>query len=171
MANREFVESGIKFVFDEELVFLLEKQPFYVKMQNVRACDFITLQKREAGSRLLLIEAKSSAPKQEEPLEKYLQEVYEKFWHSLLLYIGALYYRFSETPENIPKEISNKDNLGRKIACVLVVRQHKREWLPLLQEALRKRTKPLLTAFGLQDVFVTNEAGAAKHQLARSNQL
>lgn len=170
MANNEFIESEMRFVFDEEQVLLLEKQSFFARMQDVRACDFVSLQKRKPGSRLLFIEAKSSAPKQSDPLEQYLQEIYEKFWHSLLLYIGVLYDRFGTGPVDMPKDISNKNNLRRKITCVLVVRRHKREWLPLLQEALRRKIKPLKNAFGLQDVFVTNEAGAAKHQLVRSRQ-
>lgn len=168
MGNRVYVESEMRFMFDDERILLLEKQPFFATMQDVRACDFITLQKRKTGSILLFIEAKSSAPKRTEPLEQYLQEVYEKFWHSLLLYIGTIFKRFREGPEDIPKDMRNKSNLSGKITCILVVRGHKSEWLPPLQEALRKRAKPLRTAFSLRDVFVTNEAGAARHQLVKS---
>lgn len=170
MADEEFVESGMRFVFDERQVFLLEKQSVYTRMQNVRACDFVSLQKRQTRSRLLFIEAKSSAPKQSDPLEQYLQKIYEKFWHSLLLYVGVLYDRFGSGPVDMPKDIRNKSNLRRTITCVLVVRQHKGEWLPLLQEALRRKIKPLKTAFGLQDVIVTNEAGATKYQLVKNRQ-
>ena len=66
--------------------------------------------------------------------------------------------------------IGNKNNFRRKITCVLVVRQHKKEWLPPLQEALRKKTEPLRTAFGLQDIVVTNKAGAARHKLVKVQQ-
>lgn len=155
----------MRFMFDEDQVFLLEQQPFFVSIQDVRACDFIALQKRKTESALLFIEAKSSAPKQAESLDQYLHEVYEKFWHSLLLYIAVLFNRLRERPEGIPRDMGNKNNIKRKIVCVLVVRQHKMEWLPSLQEALRKRTKPLRNAFGLLDVIVTNEAGAAKYKL------
>ena len=143
MTSSEYVESDMRFIFDEDSVFLLESESFFTKMQHVKACDFIWLKKRKAGSSLLFIEAKSSAPMQSERLDDYLQQIHDKFCHSLFLYIGLLFNRCKEIPENLPDTMRLKSNLKKKIKCVLVVRQHKEEWLQPLQEALRKKIKPL----------------------------
>jgi gluconate kinase len=157
----------MRFIWDEDSVFLLERESFFIKMQHVKACYFICLQKRKAGSSLLFIEAKNSAPMQSQKLAEYLQQIHDKFCHSLFLYIGLLFNRHKEIRENLPDTMHHKNNLKKKIQCVLVVRQHKKEWLQPLQEALRKKIKPLRTAFVLQDVIVTNEQGAVRHDLIK----
>jgi len=154
------------FVFDDDFVFLIEKEPFFIKMQHVRACDFICLKKRKKAETLLFIEAKNTAPVEKESLENYLQKINDKFCHSLFLYISILFERHNASPDRIPDAMRHKVNLKRKIRCILVVRQHKKAWVAILHEALRKKMKSLQNSFALQDVTVMNENDAIKYGLA-----
>lgn len=158
----------MRFVFDAEYVFQPERDRFVMSRQHVKSCDFMWLQKTKKGQRLLLIEAKNSAPFQEDPLVTYLQEIHDKFCHSLLVYIPALFGRHSRKLENLTGAMNRRDILKKRIMLVLVVRQHKKEWLPLLQEALRKKTRGLKNAFSIQDVLVVNEEVALQRAFVSS---
>jgi hypothetical protein len=165
LAIREYIESDMLFQFDIDKVFLPEKEQFVIFRQHVKSCDFIWLKETKTADNLFFIEAKNTAPFQQDTLETYLQKIHDKFCHSLLLYIAALFDRHRMKLEGIPGPMKHKDNLKKKIILVLVVRQHKKEWIQVLQEALRKKTKSLKHAFSIQDVLVFNEEGAIQHDL------
>ncbi|KXB09250.1 hypothetical protein AKJ60_00585 [candidate division MSBL1 archaeon SCGC-AAA385M11] len=163
MANKEYTESGMSFVFDDQNVFLPEKDPCLKKLQHVKACDFVSVYRKKSRKTLLFIEAKSSAPYQTDSLKKYLYEIYSQFWHSLFFYISLVFDRHANKSADLPDVFKQKQNLKGPIMCILVVRNHKKEWLQPLQEALRKEMMGIKNVFVLQDIIVTNEQGARKY--------
>ncbi len=129
LANKEYPESGMSFVFDDQGVFKPEKDPCLKRLQHVKACDFVSLYRNKSRKTLLFIEAKSSAPYQPEPLKNYLYEIYSQFWHSLFFYISLVFDRHANKPSDLPHTLKQKQNLKGPIMFVLVVRSHKKEWL------------------------------------------
>lgn len=138
MANKEYFESEMKFVFDEDMVCCLEKEPFYKNTECVKVCDFVSLTTKKAGSILCFIEAKKSAPKQ---LREYVDVVHDKFCHSLFLYIGAIFNRHRHPSANMSDQMRARNNLELPAYCVLVVKKHKKEWLPPVQDALKREMR------------------------------
>ncbi|WP_045217644.1 hypothetical protein [Desulfonatronovibrio magnus] len=167
MANKEYFESGMSFVFDDQSVFLPERVPFLERFQHVKACDFVSLYHKKSRKILLFIEAKSSAPYQPEPLKSYLNSIYSQFWHSLFFYISLVFDRHENAAAGLPDKLKQKQNLKKPIMCVLVVRSHKKEWLQPLQEGLRKEMLSMKKVFAQLDIVVTNEQGARKYGLVR----
>lgn len=157
----------MSFVFDDQSVFLPEIDPCLERLQHVKACDFVSLYRKKSRKTLLFIEAKSSAPYQTEPLKNYLYKIYSQFWHSLFFYISIVFDRHAIANSGLPDTLKHKQNLKIPIMCVLVVRNHKKEWLQPLQESLRKEMLGMKNVFALQDIVVTNEQGARKYGLVR----
>jgi len=93
LAIREYIESDMLFQFDSDKVFLPEKEQFVIFRQHVKSCDFIWLKETKTADNLFFIEARNTAPFQQDTLETYLQKIHDKFCHSLLLYIAALFDR------------------------------------------------------------------------------
>lgn len=57
MANKEYPESGMSFVFDDQGVFLPEKDPCLKRLQYVKACDFVSLYRKKClGSDLIKLQ-------------------------------------------------------------------------------------------------------------------
>jgi len=158
----------MRFVLDDQSVFLPEHEISRQKIQHVQACDFVTLYRRRNSNILLFIEAKSSAPYQDEDLAHYLSSIYQQFWHSLFFYISLVLKRRRPYQDySLPDSLQQTQNLKRAIMCVLVVREHKSEWLQPLQEALRLKMLGLKKSLFLQDIIVTNEQGAKKYGLVK----
>lgn len=169
MADKKFEESGMVFLFDDQKVFLPEKETAVKNIQHVKACDFICLYKRKRRHELCFIEAKSSAPYETESLQDYLQKVHDQFCHGLLFFMSLLLGRQSFTSPNIPPAMEKLTLLEDRILFVLVVCRHRKEWLQNLQEALRNKLKGISNAFAIQDVMVVNEQIAGKFGIVQNN--
>ncbi len=169
MADKKFEESGMVFLFDDQKLFLPEKETAVKNIQHVKACDFICLYKRKRRHELCFIEAKSTAPYETESLQNYLQQVHDQFCHGLLFYMSLLLDRQSFTSPNIPPAMKRLKLLEDGILLVLIVRRHKKEWLQNLQEALRNKLKGITNAFAVQDVMVVNKQIAIKFGIVQNN--
>ena len=168
MSNDCFLESGMEFSFPKGQVIALDKQKFFLSLENVKACDFVVLLKVKFQERLYFIEAKSSAPAKEEPLNSYFKSVHAKYNHSLLLYTAALFNRTSNILDEWPEKFKTSDNLKLPVHFVLVVKNHKREWLMTLQDKMNFALRDITNAFFVNGVVVYNEEGAQKRGIVVS---
>ncbi len=162
MNNESFSESGMIFHFPKGTALPLDKQDFFFSLKNVKACDFISLLRLKKQKGLCFIEAKSSAPRKDESLSKYLDDLHHKYIHSLLLYIAILFNRTGSDSLNIPSSLNTADNLHRPVYFILVVRQHKREWLMTLQDKVNIALKDIAAAFTINGILVYNHEAAIK---------
>jgi len=157
------------FLFDDQKVFLPEKETGNKNIQNVKACDFIYLFQRKRHHELCFVEAKTTAPYQKNPLQEYLQQIHDQFSHALLFYMSLVLGRQNIETSTLPSEMKKWRSLKGKISLVLVVRKHKKEWLQQLQEALRNEMKGITRSFAIQDVLVVNEQIAGKFGIVQYN--
>ena len=147
----------MQFDLDTESIFLPEKEAFYQKLaseakegEGISICDIVLLQ---PSGCLLIIEAKTSAPKD---IREFVQEIKKKFADSLLVYMLSWANRENTQADNLPLLLKTPDALQRKMRLVLIVRNHKKEWLGALRDSLHRACGPLEKLFSLEETQVYN---------------
>ena len=80
----EFVESFMKFSFQDDDIFRIEEDELVQSTDGIKACECVVL----ISENVALIEAKSSAPKidNEEKFQQFISDIRQKFADSLQLY-------------------------------------------------------------------------------------
>lgn len=152
--------------YPEGHCFHIENSPAYVAIQNgVKIAELILLKNRNnENSKLLIIEAKSSSPRQEsaEDFKKYAEEIKSKLANGLLLLTSLQLSRHPNFNNELPEIFKKIDISTAQYSFVLIVNGHKKEWLPQLQEAISSALLPIIKIWN-----VTQPAVAVlNHELA-----
>ena len=160
----EFEESDMTFSFPAEDLYRIEKSGLPAALQ-FKACECLV----KKGSDILLIEAKSSSPKQDNSPEKfraYIDEIGRKFSDSLLLYNAVL---LRHKDEDMGVNLLHVDLKKAKYKLYLIVSGHKSEWLPPLMNALKKELKHTLKLWQIEDtaIKVLDKGRAQKYGIVR----
>ena len=116
----EFIESGMRFVFPDEMLFRIEHSQFYKQKKALSSVECLCLM----NERMHFIEAKSSFPRAENTsdFEKNLSEVSDKFLHSFELFLSHFVNVNPLFPEETPTRIINYDfSQKRGIVFVLII--------------------------------------------------
>ncbi len=161
MAEKTISESGLNFKVEKERVFVPEQEDFYKKLsaRGVKICDLIYLNTSKSKE-LLFIEVKSSSPKDNQDF--FVKEIQQKFVDSILVYAGAIANRRNTQAKNLPDELKNQTALTRKMRLVLIIKDHKPDWLAPLRDNLRKECKALERLFSLEETHVYNQQFARR---------
>ncbi|MEM7129400.1 MAG: hypothetical protein AAF702_23915 [Chloroflexota bacterium] len=152
-------ESGLRFTLEQNKTFLPEQEPFYKSLSakvSIKICDIVYL---NPTNELLLIELKSSSPRES---QEFVQEIKQKFVDTLLLYIGTVFNRKNTPSASLPPTLNEPSSLQKKIRLVLIVKGHKRAWLPPLHDSLRKECRALEKLFSLEETQVYNQQLASQ---------
>ena len=159
-------ESGMVFgEYAEENGFQIEKSKLHDKIGNgIKVVEFILINE---PNKLNFIEAKASSPQPREDnmerFDEFIGEITDKFIHSFNLYYSGIMKR-----NNGYDEISNKffdiNNSEVKFKFILVIKNHKKEWLAPLSEAL-KRQLIVHNTIWKSEVIVINEDMAREYKL------
>ncbi len=159
------VESGMKFgPYSEDKCFHIEKSKIYEKIQqNVKMAEFLLLR----SQKLWVVEAKSSTPRPEtQPnFDTFIEEVCKKLSNALSLGLALCLKRYPD--ENVPQTLHELNLAIVEFRLVLVINGHQQDWLPPLQDALRKSLNTTIKIWGLSAtaVIVMNDKLAQKYQL------
>jgi hypothetical protein len=171
MTKEPILESGMRFGgYPERHCFHIEKSDLYQKnREDVKIAEFLLYRGIKNDQPIVwIIEAKSSSPKvgNQPNFDNFIQEIQEKFFNTLLLYISIKLKR-----HNIPSQFSNifQDiDLKKTSFCfILIIKGHQEAWLPPLQDALKKALKPLTKIWNLSPtaVVVLNDTLAQERGL------
>ena len=160
----EFEESNMTFAYPEEDLYRIEKSQLLAALQ-FKACECLV----KKGSDILLLEAKSSSPRQDtspDKFEEFIGDIGKKFFDSLLLYNAVL---LRHKDEDMGVNLLHVDLKKAKYKLYLIVSGHKREWLPPLMDALKRELKLTLKLWQIDDtaVKVINKEIAQKRGLVR----
>ena len=141
--------------FEEEAVFHIEKSRLYRHVNrgegNVPTAEFLLLHGLDASSTasstassLWIVEAKSSAPQpgNEEDFKKFIQEINAKLAGSFSLTMAALSGRHP-SHNDLPQSFLKQAYASISIQLILVLREHKKEWLEPVSDALQKNIQKL----------------------------
>lgn len=160
-------ESGMRLTCDTENTFFCEEVIHTAGIQNVKAVEFITKRETEKAIKLLLIEAKSSAPHPatKEAFAKFIDEIAQKAVDSFSLLLAAKLGRWEGKVPLCPN-LATADYGAMTVSLVLVIRRHKKDWLAPVQASLHNKLRHFMTAWhwGPQPVQVLNEEQAAEKQ-------
>lgn len=144
-----FEESGMMFSFPDEDIYRIEKSEFLASVQ-MKACECIV----KKGNNILLVEAKSSSPHPDKSAEKFhqfIEDIKKKFSDSLLFY-NVMVLRQKE--QGIGENLQSTDLREAKYQFVLIIKGHKKGWLPPLSDALKKEMRYILRLWNIEDVAV-----------------
>lgn len=158
-------ESGMTFgPYSEPCVYHLECSSLYKSVKNVKTVEFILQDKAKS---LSFVEAKSSSPKPEPAnntnFDEFIEEIRNKFLHSLNLYYAAILRRHEKTAD-IPTDFQNLNNEDICIKLVLVIKDHQFAWLAPIHEALCRALIPYESIWHF-DIAVINDEMALKYGL------
>ncbi len=119
---------------------------------------------------MVFVEAKSSSPRQQnaEKFEEYVEDIADKFVHSLTFY-NAVRLRHSE--EELPHNIGKVDLHRAHYSFVLVIHGHPISWLPPLMDALKNKMRNALRLWHINDSdvkVINDETALASHLIVGS---
>jgi len=155
-------ESGMVFGdFDSESLFHIEKSDVYKKLgDGIKSVEFLYLRDRK---KLMFVEAKKSSPNTDniEKFEEFIEEITTKFIHSFELWMSLVTKR-READIAVPLVNPEMDKVN--ITFVLVIKDHKEEWLPPITRAINSVMMPYLKIWQSKAIALNDEI-AKKWQL------
>lgn len=151
-------ESGLSFgEYNATDLFKIEKSKIYKSIGDyICTVDFI-LYKPKCD--ILMIEAKSSSPRPDNKgdFDTFVDEIYKKFTHSIDLYFAVLIGRLNDNNKEIPDNFRNADYAAANIKLLLVINGHKKEWLPPINEALKRKLNAQIKIWRLKVITINHE--------------
>lgn len=136
------------FAFPKEDIYRIEKSALLSKV-HLKATECVV----SKNGKLVFVEAKCSTPRpqSEEQFEQFMNDIADKFVHSILFY-NAVMLRHQE--ELLPANIRNVDLHTAQYSFVLIVHGHKIEWLPPLMDELKSKMSDMLRLWNISDTTV-----------------
>ena len=131
-------ESGMEFEFEEEDIFHIEKSKIYKRISDgVQIAEFELKRKNNS---IWIIEAKSSSPQpsNKDKFDKYISEICSKLVNTISLTVAILINRHTDEQNEISEKLKSLLINGCDIKLILVIKNHKEEWLPSLSDALNQ---------------------------------
>jgi hypothetical protein len=164
MSSEVFIESGVSFgPYRQGYCFRIETSKIYESMKDsgVSSVEFLLLQTQPQKANIIwIIEVKTGAPKN---LDDFINEITNKFTDSLNLGVSLYLNRHSDYTHELPEQLRKLDwsTVQFRLALIITGSSHgwvTGEWLPPLQDALRKRLIPLTKIWALQpnSIFALN---------------
>lgn len=172
MTTQPFIESGMTFgPFPDGHCFHIEKSPTYETVQRgVQIAEFLLLRIRNGSPPTVwVVEAKSSTPRPgtQPNFDDFIDEIREKLTNALSLYLAVYLRRHASEDAELPMPFKELDLSTTDFRLVLVVNNHKEDWLPPLKDALAKVLHATVKTWALSAsaVVVINDALARSHGL------
>jgi len=158
-------ESGVRFgPFAPEDFFYMEKSDAYRKLgPGFSTVEFLIVDSRR---KFVFVEAKSSAPnpgaKETSGLDEFIEEISAKFQDSYQLFLASVSGR--RVSREIGENVRRFETASAGIKFVLVIPEHRLEWLAPLSDALKRRLRKTIHMWNI-DVAVINGELARQYRL------
>lgn len=162
------LESGLHFgEFEETNLFQTEKSSIYKSLgESIKSVEFILMHKDNS---IIFIEAKSGSPQpyNQVDFDKFIDEIYCKFSHSIDLFFSIILKRLNDIESEIPNCFKEAEYSTVKIKLILIINGHEILWLAPISDALTRKLKMQIKTWRL-DLKVMNhkladEYGLLKH--------
>lgn len=162
----EFVESFMKFSFNDADLFRIEEDKLVKEAEGVKACECVVL----ISENVALIEAKSSAPRidNEGKFQAFMSDIRQKFADSLQLFSDIKSKAMGEEAfQRLPVNLQKTQATADAYKIYLIIHGHQLDWLLGLVDALRVALKEEVKKWNLRDsnVKVYNEVSALENKL------
>lgn len=155
-----FEESDMTFSFDDRSVYRIEKSATLNAISGCKSCECIVFLR----GKVFFIEAKQSSPRTEskERFLEFIEEISTKFSDSFSFFHSVHLHRHPE--EHLPEDLQHTSLCYSDYQFFLIINGHPKEWLPPLQDQLKKSMRKMLRIWGIKDVSVK----VINDQIARS---
>jgi len=153
------IYSNMEFISVD--AYLIEDSPVYEKLRDngIRSVEFVRIK----DNKMLFIEAKTTLANPDSspnPYKKEIEEIYEKFIHSLSL-LSAI--EVGVIKEILPSAFNAHNKLS--LIFILVIRNHRGEWCRPIKREIEQRLPIELKKIWQPTVLVINYEMAKKLQL------
>ncbi len=172
MSEKSIEEFGVSFgPFNEDYLFHIEEcatisniNKCAKKSEGVQIAEFLLLVLENELPIIWVIEAKSSSPQPRNQIDfdDYINSIREKLSNSLSLFFAIYLKRHFASESELSENFQQTNMSVASFNLVLIINGHKEEWLPQLQDALKKSLKPTVKIWNLSptSVKVLNDNGA-----------
>ncbi len=160
--------------YSESACFYIEKSPIYTNLgDGVKIVEFVLNRPSDNREQILcLVEAKQSSPRPDNHgrFNEFISEISEKMINGISLLFASILRRHGVSEEILPESMLSVDLSQCKVRYILVINGHAEEWLPPIQDALRKSLLSMNKTwnFGPNTVVVLNEILAAEYRFLRA---
>ncbi len=164
-------ESGMSFpIIDESLFFHIERSNLYKSIQEgVKVAEFIKLDDQFC----YIFEAKTSSPNPNNKMnhndlrfDQFIEEIKDKFVNTFSIYFANRLKRHGEASyTEMPSSFQNANLKTLNFKFILIIKDHKLDWLAPVNDELKKRINGFLKSWNIKEINlkVLNE------ELARAN--
>ena len=169
------LESGMLFIKPQNEICEIEKTELYKRLRHngVKTVEYIRLSNIKNNRQALTwIEARTTFPnpQTEQNFNGEIDEIAEKFVHSLELFAAVMMNKLPDSESEFEK--FRQVYMEARFQMILVIKEHKKEWLQYIADALHKKLKRHWKIWNINpstDILVLNEERAIKHQLVHGS--
>ena len=164
-------ESGMNFgPFEDDRCFEVEKCLAYKQIENsVKIAEFVWLRDDLTPPKIWIVEAKSSTPQLQPPerFEEFVNEIRDKLLNALVMVLSACLNRPGSAHNELPEPFLQINLSTLDARLILVIHNHKKEWLAPLKDALSKVLRATVKTWGITTpaVLVLNDDMARNYKL------
>ncbi len=177
MTTSTIIESGMSFgPFPEGHCFYIEKSQTLKKVnkharqgEGIQISEFLLIKTENNKTTISIIEAKTSAPKPQsrDNYDGYINEIKEKLANSLVLFVTFYLNRHPTGNSELPEKFKQLEFGTIHFELILVVKNSKEDWLPPINDDLKKALRPFANLWKLSptSIKVLNEDNAKARNL------
>jgi hypothetical protein len=169
---QSFIESEMTFgPYADGHCFRVEQSAIYQKIQDgVQMAEFLLLRMEENTPPFIwIVEAKKSSPhpNTQHDFKEFIGEIRDKLTNALSVGVASILNRHPSAVADLPDVFKNLDLATAGFRLVLILNGHQKDWLPPLQEALRRALNATAKtwALGPNAVVVINHEDAKRFGL------
>ncbi|MBI9032056.1 hypothetical protein JEZ13_08675 [bacterium] len=165
--SKIITESGMKFgPFEDKYLYEIEKSKMVQTLQ-IKIVEIIIYYKKS----LIFLEAKSSSPDPNQAFsdrqcnfDEYIKDVSRKFINSVNIFVSICIKR---NKDKISTELEKIDFSTTNIKLLLVIKDHKMEWLSPINDALKFRLNDLCKSLNINpsNILTINDTMAKEKKL------
>lgn len=146
-------ESGMAFgAFAIEDIFCIEQSQAVAALgDGIKKVEFIFSQDNQ---RLILLEAKTSFPREAEALACFWQEIKQKMLHSLTVFVAAGVGRHSPVKSELSPKLKALATLRRRVEFVLVVPNMPKEHCLIASDQFRRLMSVERRLWNIRDIDI-----------------
>jgi hypothetical protein len=167
-----FIESEMTFgPYADGHCFRVEQSVTYQEIQNgVQMAEFLLLRTQaDTPPFIWIVEAKKSSPRPntQPNFDDFIGEIRDKLTNALSVCVASILNRHPAAAADLSAHFKNLDLATAGFRLVLIVNGHQKDWLPPLQEALRRALHATTKtwALGPNAVVVINQEDAKRFSL------
>jgi len=166
------LESGMLFIKgSQDEICEIEKTELYAKLRShgIKTVEYIRIRKgKDDRQALMWIEARTTFPnpKIEHDFVGEIDEISKKFAHSIELFAAVMMNKLPDNKSELKK--FRLVYMEAKFQMILVIKGHKKEWLPIVADSLHKKLKQQWKIWNIdpsRDILVFNEQLAKEYKL------